>query len=177
MKWYFIWHKEWSQVAQVNRKGIGTAVLLPENWVRFLVGVELKDTAKPKSGRRKDLLLAASKNNRYLSQSSVSPTAKLGKSEAEGICIFMKGLEQRRIQHRIGTKVDRVQALVDQNLVGQKSSTSSFLRFQLHWAGGGVGGLNSVKQPKNVLQAIFTTETELRAFITNLFFATVTFLA
>lgn len=59
------------------------------------------------------LLLAASKNNRYLSQSSVSPTTKLEKFEAKGSHIFMKGLEQRRIQHRIGTKVDKVQAFVD----------------------------------------------------------------
>ena len=30
-------------------------------------------------------------------------------------CMFVKGSEQRRIQHRIGTKVKRVQALVDGN--------------------------------------------------------------
>ena len=37
--------------------------LLPENWVRLLLGVKPKDTTKPKSGGRKDLLLAASKEN------------------------------------------------------------------------------------------------------------------
>ena len=31
----------------------------------------------------------------------------------------MKGLEQRRIQHRTGAKVDRLQVLVDQSLQGQ----------------------------------------------------------
>ena len=34
--------------------------LLPKKWVCLLAGVEPKDTTKPKSGRRKDLLLAAS---------------------------------------------------------------------------------------------------------------------
>ena len=53
--------------------------MLPENWVRLLVGVEPKDTTKAESGRRKDLLLAASKENtRDLSQSSVSPNSKVG---------------------------------------------------------------------------------------------------
>ena len=42
------------------------------------------------------------------------------------VCIFMKGLEQRRIQHRTETKVDRVQALADWSQEGQKMSTSSF---------------------------------------------------
>ena len=54
-------------------------VLLPENRIHLLVGVELKDTTKPKTGRRKDLLLAASKENIMdLSQSSVSPDGKTG---------------------------------------------------------------------------------------------------
>jgi len=35
--------------------------VLPENWVHLLMGVKLKDTTKPKTGRRKDLLFAASK--------------------------------------------------------------------------------------------------------------------
>ena len=62
----FPWH--WSLVG-----------LLPENWVRLLVGVEPKDTTKPKSGGRKDLLLAASKENTEdLSQISVSPRSKIG---------------------------------------------------------------------------------------------------
>ena len=42
-----------------------------------MVGVELKDTIKAKSGRKKDLLLAASKGNTGdLSQSSVSANSK-----------------------------------------------------------------------------------------------------
>lgn len=51
-----------------------SVVLLPQTWIRLLVGVRPKDTAKSKMGRRKDLLLlAASKENmRALSQSSVS---------------------------------------------------------------------------------------------------------
>lgn len=34
-------------------------------------------------------------------------------------CIFMKGLEQRRIQHRTGAKADRLQVLVDGSHQGQ----------------------------------------------------------
>ena len=37
--------------------------MLPENGVHLLVGVKPKDTARPKIRRRKDLLLAASKEN------------------------------------------------------------------------------------------------------------------
>lgn len=45
-----------------------------------MVAVKPKDTTKPKMGRWKDLLLAASKGStRDPSQISVSPTAKLGK--------------------------------------------------------------------------------------------------
>ena len=48
--------------------------LLLKTWVSLLVGVEPKDTTKQKSGRRKILLLGASKENtRDISQSSVSP--------------------------------------------------------------------------------------------------------
>ena len=54
--------------------------VLPENWVLLLVGVEPKDTTKPKIWRRKDLLLAASKENTGdLSQSSVPLNSKTGK--------------------------------------------------------------------------------------------------
>ena len=50
-----------------------------KNWVDLLVGVEPKDTTKPKSRRRKDLLLAASKENTGdLSQSRVSWNSKIG---------------------------------------------------------------------------------------------------
>ena len=38
----------------------------------------------------------------------------------------MKGLEQRRIQHRIGAKVARIQTVVDWSHEDQKRSTSSF---------------------------------------------------
>ena len=57
----------------------GLGLVLPENWVHLLVGVEPKDTNKPKIGRRKYLLLAASKENTGdLSQSSVSSNSKAG---------------------------------------------------------------------------------------------------
>ena len=53
--------------------------MLPKNWVPLLVGVEPKDTTKPKIGRRKDLLLAVRKENTGdLSQSSVSLNSKTG---------------------------------------------------------------------------------------------------
>ena len=53
--------------------------LLPKNWVLLLVGVEPKDVTKSKSRRRKDLFLAASRENtRDLSQSSASPNSKTG---------------------------------------------------------------------------------------------------
>ena len=43
------------------------------------MGIEPKDTTKAKSGRRKDLLLAARKENTGgLSQSIVSPNGKIG---------------------------------------------------------------------------------------------------
>ena len=53
--------------------------LLPQNWVHLLVGVEPKDTTKPKIGRKKDVLLALSKENiEDFSQTSVSPRSKIG---------------------------------------------------------------------------------------------------
>ena len=45
----------------------------------------------------------------------------------------MKGLEQRKILHRVGAKVNRVQAFDDWSHEGQRRSTSSSLRFQLIW--------------------------------------------
>ena len=45
------------------------------------------------------------------------------------VCILIKRLEQRRIQHQIGEKIDRVQASVDWSLKGQKMSPSSYRRF------------------------------------------------
>ena len=47
--------------------------------VHLLVGMEPKDTTKPKIRKRKDLLLVASKEDtRDVSQSSVSPKSKIG---------------------------------------------------------------------------------------------------
>ena len=56
-------------------------LLLPENWICFLVSIEPKAIIKPKSRRSfLPLLLGASKENTEdLSQSRVSPAAKLGK--------------------------------------------------------------------------------------------------
>ena len=54
-------------------------LVLPENWICLLVGVEPKDTTKPKIRRRKDLPLAASNENMGdLSQSSVALNSKIG---------------------------------------------------------------------------------------------------
>ena len=55
--------------------------LLPQSWFFLLLDVKPIVTNKPKIRRRKDLLLlAASKENiKNLSQSSISPLAKLGK--------------------------------------------------------------------------------------------------
>ena len=44
--------------------------------------------------------------------------AKLGKFQAKGTCIFVKGLAQRRRLHRIGAKGNEVQVLVDRSLEG-----------------------------------------------------------
>ena len=85
------------------------------------MGVEPKDTMKPK--RRKDIsLLAASKENTGdLSQRSIFPNSKIGDV-----------LSYRYMHIREGAwVVGRVQALVDQSHEGQKGSPSSSLRFQL----------------------------------------------
>ena len=63
--------------------------MLTKNLVHLFVGVKSKDTTNPKIERRKDLLLAASKENTGdLPQSSVSQNCKTG----EVLSIFMKGL-------------------------------------------------------------------------------------
>ena len=49
------------------------------------------------------------------------------------VCIFIKGLEQKRMQHRIGGKVTRVQAEVGWSQEGQKRSTLSSFQFQQVW--------------------------------------------
>ena len=87
-----------------------------------MVGVKPKDTTKPKSGKRKDLFLAASKENiRDLSQSSVLEQQycgifKLGiyaysYKDLASACIFMKGLGHRKIHYRIGARINRAQNL------------------------------------------------------------------
>ena len=56
---WFLWHQ-----ASILR-WFPNVILLPENQVHLLVGVKPKDTTKSKSRRRKDLLLAASKENTW----------------------------------------------------------------------------------------------------------------
>ena len=62
---------------------------------------------------------ARKENTRYLSQATSPRTAKLGKFQAKGACIFMKGLDLggvcifmerllQRKKHRIRAKVDRI---------------------------------------------------------------------
>ena len=62
---------------------------------------------------------ARKENTRYLSQATSPQTAKLGKFQAKGACIFMKGLDLggvcifmerllQRKKHRIRAKVDRI---------------------------------------------------------------------
>ena len=60
---------------------VNKVLLLPENWVPFFLNAGPVDTIKPKTGRRKDLLLLAAckENIRNLSQRSVPPVTKLGK--------------------------------------------------------------------------------------------------
>ena len=69
-----------------------------------MVGVKPKDTIKPKIGRKKDLLLAASKKNPgVLSQSSVSLSSKIEGILNQGYMCIHKG----------AWAVDRIRALVD----------------------------------------------------------------
>lgn len=74
------------------------------------MGVEPVDTTKPRMGRRKALLLGASKENtRDLSPALSREQQNFGRFKLRITCMFMKGLEQRRNQHRLMAKVDRVQ--------------------------------------------------------------------
>ena len=86
------------------------------------MSVKIKDTTKSNIRRRKDLFLAASKENiRALSQSSVHEQQycgifKLGihaysYKDLGSACIFMKSLEHRKIHYRIGARINRVQNL------------------------------------------------------------------
>jgi hypothetical protein len=62
-----------------------------------------KDTTKPKIRRRKDLLLGAGKENSGdLSQSAVSPNSKLGKFQAQSMCIFIEGLSREESNIEMG---------------------------------------------------------------------------
>ena len=80
----------------------GFCYLNLKNWNHPLVGIEPKDITKPESRRRKDLSHAASKEDTGdLSESRVSPAAKLRKSKAKDICVSLKVFEQRRVQHRV----------------------------------------------------------------------------
>ena len=80
---------------EVNPKIKG---VLPENRVCLLVDVEPKDTIKPKS-RRKDLLLATSKENTWnLSQRSVFPDSKLW--EVLTKCLYSNIFPQHHIRGR-----------------------------------------------------------------------------
>ena len=66
-------------VYEICKKKCRWPFCYPKNGVRLLVGVEPEDTTKPKIRRRKDLLLAASKEHTGdLSQRSVSPNGKTG---------------------------------------------------------------------------------------------------
>lgn len=68
------------------------------------MGVETRDTAKTKVGRKKDLVLAASKENpRDLFQSSVSPNSETGGVLNHGYMNIHEGVEA----------IHRVQALVN----------------------------------------------------------------
>jgi len=51
-------------------------IMLPENWVRVLVGVKPKDTTKPKIRRKDLLLLAASKERTGIFPKAVSWNSK-----------------------------------------------------------------------------------------------------
>ena len=55
-------------------------IMIPQNWVHLLVGIKPKDTTKPKSRKRKDLLFAKVRGTPGIFPKAVSPqTAKLGK--------------------------------------------------------------------------------------------------
>ena len=82
-----------------------------------------------KKGRGKDGLLTASKEKycggeqwgRRIFPKQCSPEQQSwGSFKPKVPCIFMKGLRERKIQHRIGAKVNRVQALDDWSHKDQK---------------------------------------------------------
>ena len=68
----------------------------------------------------------------------------------DGIFIFLKGLEQRRIQRRTGAVVKRVQVWLTEAFRRiRKGQPLSFLRFQMIWWLKAGGSLNSAKELKN----------------------------
>ena len=67
-------------------------IFLPQNWIHLLVGVKPKDTTKPQIGKRKDLLLAASKKNTgHFSESHVFPNTKIGEVLSQGLMRIHEG--------------------------------------------------------------------------------------
>lgn len=119
-----------------------TEQVLPQNWVCLLVCVKPTDTTRPKTGRGKDLLLlmASRENARDLSQRCISQSSKIRELFSKKHMYVHEGLEQRRIQARIGAEVDRVQFLVGWNLEGQHHSV-------LHLA----GGLSSCRTQRHII--------------------------
>ena len=97
---------------------------LPQNWVCLLVCAKPTDSTKPKTGRGKGLLLlmASEENARDLSQRCGSQSSKIRELLSKKHMYVHEGLEQRRIQARIGAKVGRVQFLVGCSLEGQHHS-------------------------------------------------------
>lgn len=98
--------------------------MLPQNWVCLLVCAKPTDSTKPKTGRGKGLLLlmASEENARDLSQRCGSQSSKIRELLSKKHMYVHEGLEQRRIQARIGAKVGRVQFLVGCSLEGQHHS-------------------------------------------------------
>lgn len=66
-----------------------------KNWVLLLVGVRPKDTVKPTSGRRRDVLLAGNKKN-----TGDLPPKSVCLAVRVGTCVFVKGLRQENSAQR-----------------------------------------------------------------------------
>ena len=88
-----------------------------------MVCVESKDVTKAKRRGRKNNLKQVGRTPGIFPRAVFPQRAKLRKFQGvcmyafmKGlgcVCIFIKGLEQKRMQHRIGGDVTRVQAEVD----------------------------------------------------------------
>ena len=125
-----------SPVGVVGRCGGGD--VLPENWVRLLVGVAPIDTTKRRLGERRIYYLQQVRRTPGIFPKAASPQQQnWGSFKLKGTCIFMRGLEKSRIQHR--TSINRVQALVDWSHEGQHHHSIlqlggglSFCRTQRH---------------------------------------------